>query len=271
MRASGRFEMGPERQAPRKELMRSNQQNKRSRGRSNNHNRKNTNPMTRSYESNGPEVRVRGNAAHVAEKYVQLSRDANSSGDSVAAENYLQHAEHYFRIISAAQAQQLAQQQAQAARSEQQQGQGQREQRQPDNRGDKGGDIQPNMGSQGTETVQESEASSENSSSESSSGGDEAGSDKEATDVSEQAQQKPKRAPRERRPRRRPVAEKPIVAEGGKTEAAPANAAPVDAEPVDAVPVDATEPMNDPANAPQPDVSELPAFVTADVDSSAAE
>ncbi|VAW21802.1 hypothetical protein MNBD_ALPHA11-913 [hydrothermal vent metagenome] len=270
MQASGRFEMGPEREVPRKELMRSNQQNKRSRGRNNNHNRKNTNPMTRSYESNGPDVRVRGNAAHVAEKYVQLARDANSSGDSVAAENYLQHAEHYFRIISAAQAQQLAQQQAQAARSEQQQGQ--REQRQPDNRGDKSGDVQPNIGAQGTEDAQQGEnASSENSSSENG-----AGSDKETTGVSEQVQSKPKRAPRERRPRRRPVAEKAVAAEGTKADAAPASAAPVDAEPASAepasaVPADATEPMNDPANAPQPDVSELPAFVTADVDSSAAE
>jgi len=63
------------------------------------------NPLSRNYESNGPDVKVRGNAAHVAEKYVQLARDAHSSGDSVMAENYLQHAEHYFRILSAAQPQ----------------------------------------------------------------------------------------------------------------------------------------------------------------------
>jgi len=48
---------------------------------------------------------VRGNAAHVAEKYLQLARDAQSSGDPVLAENYLQHAEHYFRIVAAAQPQ----------------------------------------------------------------------------------------------------------------------------------------------------------------------
>src|SRR5690606_4280011 len=53
--------------------------------------------------------KVRGNAAHIAEKYLQLARDAQSSGDSVMAENYLQHAEHYFRIISAAQQAQQAQ------------------------------------------------------------------------------------------------------------------------------------------------------------------
>jgi hypothetical protein len=55
-------------------------------------------------------VKIRGTAQHVAEKYLQLARDAQSSGDPVMAENYLQHSEHYFRIISTAQA---AQQQAQ--------------------------------------------------------------------------------------------------------------------------------------------------------------
>ncbi len=87
--------------------MRPNQQNKnRQRGRNNNGGRKHLNPLSRNYESNGPDVKVRGNAAHVAEKYVQLARDAQSSGDSVMAENYLQHAEHYYRILSAAQPQQ---------------------------------------------------------------------------------------------------------------------------------------------------------------------
>jgi len=87
--------------------MRPNQQNNknRSRGRNNNGGRKHVNPLSRNYESNGPDVKVRGNAAHIAEKYVQLARDAQASGDSVMAENYLQHAEHYFRIVSAAQPQ----------------------------------------------------------------------------------------------------------------------------------------------------------------------
>jgi hypothetical protein len=55
------------------------------------------------YESNGPDVKIRGNASHIAEKYLQLARDAQSSGDPVSAENYYQHAEHYFRLIAAAQ------------------------------------------------------------------------------------------------------------------------------------------------------------------------
>jgi len=81
-----------------------NGQNKRMRGRNNNH-RKNHNPMARVFESNGPDVKIRGNPAHIAEKYMQLARDSQASGDPVAAENYYQHAEHYYRVIAAAQEQ----------------------------------------------------------------------------------------------------------------------------------------------------------------------
>lgn len=88
--------------------MRPNQQNNknRSRGRNNNGGRKHGNPLSRNYESNGPDGKVRGNASHVAEKYLQLARDAQSAGDSVSAENFLQHAEHYFRLVASAQQQQ---------------------------------------------------------------------------------------------------------------------------------------------------------------------
>ncbi|MBC8130887.1 MAG: DUF4167 domain-containing protein, partial [Rhizobiaceae bacterium] len=80
--------------------MRPGQQNKqRMRGRG----RKGPNPLSRSYESNGPDVKIRGTAQHVAEKYTTLARDASASGDRVMAENYLQHAEHYGRIVAAAQ------------------------------------------------------------------------------------------------------------------------------------------------------------------------
>ena len=71
----------------------------------NNNNRRSHNPLTRVYESNGPDVKIRGTANHVAEKYLQLARDAQSSGDPVSAENYFQHAEHYFRLIATAQEQ----------------------------------------------------------------------------------------------------------------------------------------------------------------------
>src|SRR2546423_14892291 len=83
--------------------------NKRMRNRNNNNNNNNNrrgqNPMTRVFESNGPDIKIRGTASHIAEKYLQLARDARSSGDPVAAENYYQHAEHYFRLIAAAQEQ----------------------------------------------------------------------------------------------------------------------------------------------------------------------
>lgn len=81
--------------------MRQGHNNKRMRGR----NRKGPNPLARSYESNGPDVKIRGTALHIAEKYIALARDAASSGDRVAEQNYLQHAEHYYRIVAAAQAQ----------------------------------------------------------------------------------------------------------------------------------------------------------------------
>jgi hypothetical protein len=63
----------------------------------------------RAFDSNGPDgVKVRGNAQTVFEKYQQLARDATSSGDRVLAENYLQHAEHYFRLLRAIQPQRPA-------------------------------------------------------------------------------------------------------------------------------------------------------------------
>ncbi len=93
--------------------MRNGQNKQRMRGRNNNHvhnnnhgqHRKSHNPMARVYESNGPEVKIRGNPAHIAEKYMQLARDAQTSGDPISAENYFQHAEHYFRLIATAQEQ----------------------------------------------------------------------------------------------------------------------------------------------------------------------
>lgn len=78
---------------------------KRSRGRG----RRPQNSANRTFDLTGPEIKICGSASHVYEKYLQLARDANSAGDRVMAENYLQHAEHYFRVMSAAQAQQPAQ------------------------------------------------------------------------------------------------------------------------------------------------------------------
>jgi hypothetical protein len=83
--------------------------NKRSRGRNNNLN--NSNPhnngrpripqRSQTFDSNGPGTKIRGNAYQVFERYVALAREAVTSGDRVAAENYYQHAEHYFRVMNA--------------------------------------------------------------------------------------------------------------------------------------------------------------------------
>lgn len=91
---------------------RQGQHNKRGRGRNNrrpggggggHNNNGGGNSANRVYESNGPDVKVRGTAQTVAEKYMQLGRDAQSSGDNVMAESYFQFSEHYFRVMAAAQ------------------------------------------------------------------------------------------------------------------------------------------------------------------------
>ena len=53
------------------------------------------------FDSNGPNVKIRGNAYQVFERYVALAREAAASGDRIAAENLYQHAEHYFRVMNA--------------------------------------------------------------------------------------------------------------------------------------------------------------------------
>jgi hypothetical protein len=101
---------------------------------------KSHNPLTRVYESNGPDVKIRGTANHIAEKYIQLARDATASGDPVAAENYYQHAEHYFRLIAAAQEQLRQNQPFQQQRPEG------GEARQEESFGDSEDDQQPHFG-----------------------------------------------------------------------------------------------------------------------------
>lgn len=79
--------------------MKHGQNNRRQRSRGNN-NRRYPNQRGNSFESNGPEVKVRGTAQQVLEKYQSLARDAFSSGDRVLAEGYLQFAEHYYRVMN---------------------------------------------------------------------------------------------------------------------------------------------------------------------------
>ncbi len=80
--------------------MRPNQHQKRSRGR--NAGRRSGPNRQHNFDSNGPNVRIRGTAHQVHEKYLALARDAASSGDRVMAENLLQHADHYYRVLNEA-------------------------------------------------------------------------------------------------------------------------------------------------------------------------
>ena len=114
--------------------MRQSPSPKRGRGRSGGR-RPYSNPASRSFDSSGPDVKVRGTATHIFDKYQTLARDASSSGDRVAAENYLQHAEHYYRIFSAQNANQGDNVQGSTA------GQGQ-------NQGQQQGSNQPQAGAQ---------------------------------------------------------------------------------------------------------------------------
>ena len=81
-------------------------QNKRSRGRNGggggpHHNRPRLPHRITTFDSNGPNVKIRGNAYQVFERYIALAREAQASGDRIAAENLYQHAEHYFRVMNA--------------------------------------------------------------------------------------------------------------------------------------------------------------------------
>jgi hypothetical protein len=79
--------------------------NKRSRGRNNGNNQHHNRPRMphriQTFDSNGPNIKIRGNAYQVFERYVALAREAAASGDRIAAENFYQHAEHYFRVMNA--------------------------------------------------------------------------------------------------------------------------------------------------------------------------
>ena len=81
--------------------MRQSSHSKRSRGRGGN--RRSSGPPSRNhtFDSNGPDIRIRGNAHQVHEKYMNLAREASTNGEVVLAESYFQHAEHYYRILSA--------------------------------------------------------------------------------------------------------------------------------------------------------------------------
>jgi hypothetical protein len=79
--------------------MRHGSSNRRSRNRGNGGRRGNQ-PRAQVFDSNGPDVRIRGTAYQVHEKYLALAKDSAAQGDRVLAESYHQHAEHYQRLIN---------------------------------------------------------------------------------------------------------------------------------------------------------------------------
>lgn len=89
---------GTQQQQPRR--IRSNPTNNRGGGVNAGGQRRGFQNKNRVFDSNGPDVRIRGTAHQIVEKYTALAKDANSSGDRVLAESYLQYAEHYQRIIN---------------------------------------------------------------------------------------------------------------------------------------------------------------------------
>jgi hypothetical protein len=114
---------------------------KRQRGRNNG--RKPHMPQrSQTFDSSGPDVRIRGNAYQVLEKYLALARDASAAGDRIAAENFYQHAEHYYRVISASGEHQRQQQQQHGHGQGHGHGYGQGSQHQPQ-QGQDGRQAQP--------------------------------------------------------------------------------------------------------------------------------
>ena len=199
-------------------------QNRRSRGRNNNNNgnnngnRRGGNPLTRSYESSGPDVKVRGTAQTIAERYAALARDALSAGDRVIAENYLQHAEHYNRIIAAAMQQNA-------------------EMRRDRDDSDEGDDMQDDDGGQRPEHSQAQDAGGEGNSRSRSEGNGEtrdgssnqteapqpvmAETPREFSDDSDAQSERPSRPRRGRPPRRKPGNDQEMAGADGERPAAP--------------------------------------------------
>jgi hypothetical protein len=72
------------------------------RGRSRGNNKRSTSSRNQTFESNGPDGKIRGTAQQVLDRYLVLGRDAFSAGDPITGESFYQHAEHYYRLVSAA-------------------------------------------------------------------------------------------------------------------------------------------------------------------------
>lgn len=157
--------------------------NKRPRGRQQS-NKRPVNPKFQNFDSNGPDGRVRGNAQQVYEKYVSLAKDATD--DPVLAENYYQHAEHYHRILQA------AQEWENQRREERGENNRQRSNRGRDDRND-------GQSNQNDEQQGDTSENAENASNNGDDNNTPVEADKNAAEASEDDGGKPKRAPRARR------------------------------------------------------------------------
>ncbi len=194
----------------------------RSRGKSN-RNRSTGNNLNRVFDSSGPEGKVRGTPQQIIDKYTQLSRDAMLSNDRVAAENFLQHAEHYTRLLTEAQRQAEAKRlQAEAANRE-------RQQREREEREARLARQEAQAaGTPAASGQQPAPASDPGEMEQPDTGAPAIGSGEADSGLVETPESKPKRAPRTRKPRTRAAKAKPKAEIGNEAGSEPVNEASAD-------------------------------------------
>ncbi|MEO1704196.1 MAG: DUF4167 domain-containing protein [Pseudomonadota bacterium] len=139
--------------------MRSSKSRSRSKNRNNN-NRSMGNIVNRVFDSSGPEGKVRGTPQQIIDKYNQLTRDAQLSGDRVAAENFQQHAEHYTRMLGEAQKEQEARREEQERQNRERQAERDRERAERQERESNGEPAQSDPAGQEQPDVVENSADS---------------------------------------------------------------------------------------------------------------
>ncbi|MEQ8710213.1 MAG: DUF4167 domain-containing protein [Rhodospirillales bacterium] len=177
--------------------------NKRSRGRGN---RKPS--RTQVYDSSGPEGRIRGNANQVYDKYLALGRDAYSAGDRIAAENFFQHAEHYYRIVVAIEAARAQQEQQRGDGNQGDRNQQHNNRRHGNDGGDDRADIEATTPHDPRDPVpafdDDDDGSADNGDNRSSGNNNQSTAEQSATPAGQPSAPKPRP---ERKPRRRKPAE----------------------------------------------------------------
>ena len=170
----------------------------RSRNKSN-RNRSVGNVVNRVFDSSGPEGKVRGTPQQIIDKYNQLARDAQLSGDRVAAENFQQHAEHYLRLLSVAQKEQDARREEQERQNRERQAERDRERAKRQEREANGGELVEDAPASDDAVMETS-------------GSDDSG----LVETPESAPEKPKRQRKPRRPKEEQPAEAESSSEGGE-------------------------------------------------------